>query len=95
MIDQIRRLLQPNRKQIIRESVIHWLSDSQWRTEGMIHDFVMTCLRPNAMEKISPWVTQEEVDTILRELEQEGLAQSKEAPLIEGLEPIVTYWRKL
>ena len=87
MLDSIRRLTQTNRKEIIKEKVIYWLSD-KWQSKGLIHDFVMTC------HEIEPWVTQKEVDDVLSELELSGLAKSAELPIVDIIpKHTTTFWK--
>ena len=56
----------------------------------------MTCFVPDTMEKIEPWVTQDEVDKALIELQEEGLAESKELIMFPGISDATNiFWRKL
>jgi hypothetical protein len=56
----------------------------------------MTCLTPDTLEKINPWVTQGEIDKALNELEKEGLAEYGEFPMTPSISDVTDiYWRKI
>jgi hypothetical protein len=93
MIDSLKRLIQGKSRQYkVKVAALHWLDDT-WKSKGLIHDFVMTCLVPYSIE---PWVTQDEVDKALIELQEEGLAESKELIMFPGISDVTDiFWRKL
>jgi hypothetical protein len=95
MIDSIRRLIQGKSRQYkVKVAALHWLDDT-WKSKGLIHDFVMTSFVPDTMEKIEPWVTQDEVNKALIELQEEGLAESKELIMFPGISDTTNiFWRK-
>ena len=96
MINNAIRLIQgKSRQEKIKTVTLYWLNNN-WQSRGLVHEFVRDCYVPGMMETIEPWVTEHEVDKALSDLEDEGLAESKESLMHPAVLDVTDiFWRKL